>query len=209
MQVIAQVKRRWQYSSFRPRANSYTATTVSVRQVSLSLTSYPTVVACYTLNTQHSKHLYQVHDTLSLFSLVSHTSHISLLSQFSRKIWLGCSKSPISPDKLYSNEIPDKVLDSNWLGTHSEKELVLESRKGYLNLHSPSFLDASIFKYSDPLCAIAHTLRIYLFTGSSVSAILRSNHNSFLNKSELGPLLIPWVIHLHKAFLRKLHEQNL
>lgn len=32
-QVIAQVKRRWQYSSFRPRANSYTATTVSVRQV--------------------------------------------------------------------------------------------------------------------------------------------------------------------------------
>uniref|UniRef100_A0A1B6DAB7 Calcitonin receptor n=1 Tax=Clastoptera arizonana TaxID=38151 RepID=A0A1B6DAB7_9HEMI len=28
-EVIAQVKRRWQYSTFRPRANSYTATTVS------------------------------------------------------------------------------------------------------------------------------------------------------------------------------------
>ncbi|XP_054288547.1 calcitonin gene-related peptide type 1 receptor isoform X2 [Macrosteles quadrilineatus] len=28
-EVIAQVKRRWQYSSFRPRSNSYTATTVS------------------------------------------------------------------------------------------------------------------------------------------------------------------------------------
>uniref|UniRef100_A0A1B6FEL9 G-protein coupled receptors family 2 profile 2 domain-containing protein n=1 Tax=Cuerna arida TaxID=1464854 RepID=A0A1B6FEL9_9HEMI len=28
-EVIAQMKRRWQYSSFRPRANSYTATTVS------------------------------------------------------------------------------------------------------------------------------------------------------------------------------------
>ncbi|XP_075237422.1 calcitonin gene-related peptide type 1 receptor-like isoform X2 [Lycorma delicatula] len=28
-EVIAQVKRKWQYSTFRPRANSYTATTVS------------------------------------------------------------------------------------------------------------------------------------------------------------------------------------
>ncbi|XP_049862015.1 calcitonin gene-related peptide type 1 receptor-like isoform X2 [Schistocerca gregaria] len=34
-EVLAQVKRRWQHLMFRPRANSCTATTVSVRQVSL------------------------------------------------------------------------------------------------------------------------------------------------------------------------------
>lgn len=33
-QVVAQIKRRWQFMFFRTRANSYTATTVSVRQVS-------------------------------------------------------------------------------------------------------------------------------------------------------------------------------
>ncbi|KAI5751135.1 hypothetical protein M8J77_004647 [Diaphorina citri] len=35
-EVVAQMKRRWAYVTFRPRTNSYTATTVSVRQIRLA-----------------------------------------------------------------------------------------------------------------------------------------------------------------------------
>uniref|UniRef100_A0A8D9A8Z5 Calcitonin receptor n=1 Tax=Cacopsylla melanoneura TaxID=428564 RepID=A0A8D9A8Z5_9HEMI len=35
-EVMAQMKRKWQYATFRPRTNSYSATTVSVRQIRLA-----------------------------------------------------------------------------------------------------------------------------------------------------------------------------